>query len=125
MPRLDGQDEADPAGRQVDDRQREDREQSGEAGAEIGHEPAGTEGKGLRYNSAAKPRGTMRRSTGDSARHAPMRIWIDTDIGSDVDDALALAYALRHPAFELAGVSTVPLGGPVWRLAPASSKVSP
>jgi len=36
-----------------------------------------------------------------------MRIWIDTDIGSDVDDALTLAYVLRHPGFELAGVSTV------------------
>ena len=36
-----------------------------------------------------------------------MRIWIDTDIGSDVDDALALAYVVRHPELELAGVSTV------------------
>lgn len=36
-----------------------------------------------------------------------MRIWIDTDIGTDVDDALALAYVLRHPGFELVGVSTV------------------
>lgn len=35
------------------------------------------------------------------------RIWIDTDLGSDVDDALALAYALRHPDIELVGVSTV------------------
>ena len=36
-----------------------------------------------------------------------MRIWIDTDVGSDVDDALTLAYALRHPELELVGVSTV------------------
>ncbi|MDE0884147.1 MAG: nucleoside hydrolase [Myxococcota bacterium] len=36
-----------------------------------------------------------------------MRIWLDTDIGSDVDDALTLAYLLRHPGFELAGLSTV------------------
>ena len=36
-----------------------------------------------------------------------VRVWIDTDIGSDVDDALALAYVLRHPGLELAGVSTV------------------
>lgn len=36
-----------------------------------------------------------------------MRIWIDTDIGSDVDDALALAYALRHPDLQVVGVSTV------------------
>ena len=36
-----------------------------------------------------------------------MRIWIDTDIGTDVDDALTLAYVLRHPELELVGVSTV------------------
>jgi purine nucleosidase len=36
-----------------------------------------------------------------------VRIWIDTDVGSDVDDALAIAYALRHPALDLVGVSTV------------------
>ena len=36
-----------------------------------------------------------------------MRVWLDTDLGSDVDDALALAYLLRHPAFDLVGVSTV------------------
>ena len=35
------------------------------------------------------------------------RIWIDTDLGTDVDDALALAFALRHPELELVGVSTV------------------
>ena len=36
-----------------------------------------------------------------------MKLWIDTDIGSDVDDALTLAYALRHPDIEVVGVSTV------------------
>lgn len=36
-----------------------------------------------------------------------MRMWIDTDVGSDVDDALTLAWALRHPGVELVGVSTV------------------
>jgi purine nucleosidase len=36
-----------------------------------------------------------------------MRLWIDTDIGTDVDDALAIGYALRHPDIELVGVSTV------------------
>ena len=30
-----------------------------------------------------------------------MRIWLDTDIGSDVDDALALAYVLARPELEL------------------------
>ena len=36
-----------------------------------------------------------------------MRIWLDTDIGTDVDDALALAYVLRQPDLELVGISTV------------------
>lgn len=36
-----------------------------------------------------------------------MRLWIDTDVGSDVDDALTLGYALRHPGIELVGISTV------------------
>jgi len=36
-----------------------------------------------------------------------LRLWIDTDVGSDVDDALTLAYALRHPDIELVGLSTV------------------
>jgi purine nucleosidase len=30
-------------------------------------------------------------------------IWLDTDIGSDIDDALALAYLLSHPAANLVG----------------------
>jgi inosine-uridine nucleoside N-ribohydrolase len=43
-----------------------------------------------------------------SARRAKaVRVWIDTDVGSDVDDALAIAYALRHPDLELVGISTV------------------
>jgi purine nucleosidase len=32
---------------------------------------------------------------------------LDTDIGTDVDDALALAYALRHPGLDLQAVTTV------------------
>jgi purine nucleosidase len=34
-------------------------------------------------------------------------ILIDTDIGDDIDDALALAIAVRSPEFELLGVTTV------------------
>src|SRR3989454_9773840 len=37
----------------------------------------------------------------------PVRLWIDTDIGTNVDDAVALLAAAAHPAVELAGVSTV------------------
>ncbi|BBM84243.1 nucleoside hydrolase [Candidatus Uabimicrobium amorphum] len=36
-----------------------------------------------------------------------VKIFLDTDIGSDVDDAFALALALNHPQVELCGVSTV------------------
>jgi purine nucleosidase len=37
----------------------------------------------------------------------PHRILLDTDVGTDVDDALALAFALRHPEIDLAAVTTV------------------
>jgi purine nucleosidase len=36
-----------------------------------------------------------------------VRLWIDTDIGTNVDDAVALLAAVAHPAVELVGVSTV------------------
>jgi purine nucleosidase len=36
-----------------------------------------------------------------------MNIWLDTDIGSDVDDAVALLSAIRHPRIQLVGISTV------------------
>ncbi len=35
------------------------------------------------------------------------RVWVDTDVGTNVDDAFALAFAVRHPGVDLAGVSTV------------------
>ncbi len=37
----------------------------------------------------------------------PAKIVIDTDIGTDVDDALALGLALRSPELELIAVTTV------------------
>lgn len=36
-----------------------------------------------------------------------MKLLFDTDIGSDIDDALALAYLLKEPECELLGVTTV------------------
>ena len=36
-----------------------------------------------------------------------MKIILDTDIGSDIDDVYALAFALRHPELELKAVTTV------------------
>ena len=41
-------------------------------------------------------------------------LWVDTDIGGDVDDALALTAALRSPEVQLVCVSTVYLR-PRWR----------
>lgn len=35
------------------------------------------------------------------------KIWLDTDIGSDIDDALALAFLLNRPDCDLLGISTV------------------
>lgn len=58
-----------------------------------------------------------------------MRIWLDTDIGTDVDDALALAYILRHPELELVGISTVfgdiPLRGRIAEAILAHAEAAP
>ena len=37
----------------------------------------------------------------------PLRLVLDTDIGTDVDDVLALAVLLGSPELRLAGVTTV------------------
>lgn len=37
----------------------------------------------------------------------PVPVILDTDIGSDIDDAMALAYLLREPRCELVGITTV------------------
>jgi purine nucleosidase len=36
-----------------------------------------------------------------------VRLWIDTDVGTNVDDAVALLVALAHPDVDLVGVSTI------------------
>src|SRR5437763_3024930 len=43
-----------------------------------------------------------------------MKVILDTDIGGDADDALALALCLRHPEIELVAVTTVS-GDAEWR----------
>ena len=43
-----------------------------------------------------------------------MRLWIDTDVGTNPDDAIALLLAVAHPRIELVGVSTVGADAP-WR----------
>lgn len=35
------------------------------------------------------------------------KVILDTDIGTDIDDAIALAYLLRHPQCELVGITTL------------------
>ena len=37
----------------------------------------------------------------------PIPLLFDTDIGTDIDDAVCLAYLLRHPRCELLGITTV------------------
>src|SRR5712692_6619736 len=37
---------------------------------------------------------------------APQKVIIDTDIGDDVDDAFAVALALRSPELQILGVTT-------------------
>jgi inosine-uridine nucleoside N-ribohydrolase len=39
------------------------------------------------------------------AQQARMKVVLDTDIGTDIDDAWALGYALKSPTFELLGVT--------------------
>src|SRR5215475_7194644 len=36
-----------------------------------------------------------------------LKVLLDTDIGSDIDDAVALAYLLAQPRCELLGITTV------------------
>ena len=49
-------------------------------------------------------------ATGTSARQhrsAGLKLLFDTDIGSDIDDAVALAYLLRQQSIDLLGITTV------------------
>ena len=50
----------------------------------------------------------------------PEMILLDTDIGSDIDDAVALAYLLANPACDLLGITTVS-GQPLERAQLASA----
>jgi purine nucleosidase len=49
-----------------------------------------------------------------------VKVLLDTDIGSDIDDAVCLAYLLAHPDCELLGITTVS-GEPVERAKLASA----
>lgn len=50
----------------------------------------------------------VRVHTGETMKtNDKIAIWLDTDIGGDIDDAVCLLLAIRHPQIELVGVSTV------------------
>src|SRR5271156_3879289 len=49
----------------------------------------------------------------------PTKVLLDTDIGSDIDDAVCLAYLLANPACDLLGITTV-TGDTVQRASMAS-----
>src|ERR1700730_18014491 len=56
-----------------------------------------------------------------AAQERPVPVFLDTDIGDDIDDALALALALQSPELNVLGISTVLQDGPkraalVWRI---------
>jgi len=46
------------------------------------------------------------KAIGDAGAAAKQKVIIDTDIGDDVDDAFALALAVKSPEFEILGVAT-------------------
>src|SRR5688572_28764132 len=50
----------------------------------------------------------------------PTKVLLDTDIGSDIDDAVCLAYLLAQPDCELLGITTVS-GEPIQRAMIASA----
>jgi purine nucleosidase len=50
------------------------------------------------------------------------KIIVDTDIGSDIDDVMALSYLLSHKEYEILGITTV-TGDPVGRARIASALV--
>src|SRR5258708_8884037 len=56
-----------------------------------------------------------------AAQERPVPVFLDTDIGDDIDDALALALALQSPELKVLGISTVLQDGQrradlVWRI---------
>lgn len=52
------------------------------------------------------------------------RLWIDTDVGGNPDDEIALACAVAHPDAVVVGISTVS-GDPAWRANEALVAVGP
>ena len=56
--------------------------------------------------AVASPKKGQQASVGSQASATPQLVIIDTDIGDDIDDAFALALALRSPELRILGVTT-------------------
>lgn len=51
------------------------------------------------------PRGKENLTEGGKSMDKKINLWIDTDIGTDIDDALAIAFALSRREFNVIGIS--------------------
>src|SRR5438874_1989293 len=60
-----------------------------------------------RSRRAARPVRVLSRALRSSHQMTAVPVLLDTDIGSDIDDAIALAYLIAEPRCELRGVTTV------------------
>jgi purine nucleosidase len=58
-----------------------------------------------RYRVAVALLGVLALAGTAAAQQPRMKVILDTDIGTDIDDAWALGYALKSPAFQLLGVT--------------------
>ena len=89
-------------------------------GSEVGGsvEPGLDKGMGKRQNTAVvlpaacslifhSAAGDNPDKTNSKPLYRSMKILLDTDIGSDIDDALALSYLLARPDVDLLGITTV------------------
>ncbi len=57
--------------------------------------------------ASAKNRGSAQAPCAGSPTHgSPQMVWVDTDIGDDIDDAFALALLLKSPELRVLGIST-------------------
>ena len=56
--------------------------------------------------AVARPAAARRRATAVVEHAKPQLVIIDTDIGDDIDDAFALAVALRSPELKILGITT-------------------
>src|ERR1700720_4478062 len=56
--------------------------------------------------TAGSPGKTVGQPAPQAATAHPQLVWVDTDIGDDIDDAFALGLIVRSPELKLLGIST-------------------